>query len=205
VALGGTCYDGIIPQSPVLPVKKQLPDRREFESIIRGISRVVFAVLALPIIVSSVALLAAILFGQGGLEAILAPNSGWIRLVSFVFCICMIPGISYLAYRGLRRFSQWHTEWRLFMVLASLTTATIMLFAVPSSQQRYQWSAHPVTPQVVREAVYKIGRPSKRAEPKTPFPRPLLHQRPSRSANARVFARLRMLSSDEAWMRTSGV
>jgi hypothetical protein len=171
-----------------LPVKKQLPDRREFESVIRGISLVVIVVLALPIIVSSIALLAAVLNGQGGLEAILAANSGWIRLVSFVFCICTIPGISYLAYRGLRRLSQRHTEWRLFVVLASLTTVTVMLLTVPSSQQRNLWSAHPVTPQIVREAVYEIGRSSKRAEPKTPFPKRPLHQRPSRSADARVVA-----------------
>jgi hypothetical protein len=121
---------------PSVKLKKRLPDRRrEYESVIRGMLYVVFAVFALPIIVSAFTLFAAVLNEQCGLATLLSPDTGWSRLVSFGFRISMIPGISYLLYRGLRRLYHRGDQRRLLVMLASLTSVTVLLCMPPRSRQ----------------------------------------------------------------------
>jgi hypothetical protein len=149
-------------------LKRRLLDRRrEFESVIRGMLFVVFAVFALPIIVSAFTLLAAVLNEQGGLATLLSPDTGWSRLVSFGFRISMIPGISYLAYRGFRRLYHRGDQRRLLVMLASLTAVTVLLCMPPRSRQAQILFTRATSPQKVQQVLYKIDRPTKMG---TPFP-----------------------------------
>jgi hypothetical protein len=150
-------------------LKKRLPERsREFESVICGMLFVVFTVFALPIIVSAFTLLAAVLNEQGGLATLMSPDTGWSRLLSFGFRISMIPGISYLAYRGFRRLYQRGNQRRLLVMLASLTALTVLLCMPPRSRQAKVWITRAASPQAVQKVLYKIDRSTNIAHPDHP-------------------------------------
>jgi hypothetical protein len=150
-------------------LKKRLPDRhREFESVIRGMLFVFFAVFALPIIVSAFTLLAAVLNEKGGLAALLSPDTGWRRLVSLGFRISMIPGILYLACRGFRRVYKRGEQRRLLAMLAFLTVATVLLSMPPGSRRAQVRFIRAARPEAVQKVLYKIDRSTNIAHPHHP-------------------------------------
>jgi hypothetical protein len=84
-------------------VKKKLShSRREPERIVRGVMLAILCVFALPVIVSALILMVAVLNArEGSLASVLFPGSYWPNLLSIAFRISLIPGVAYLTYRML--------------------------------------------------------------------------------------------------------
>jgi hypothetical protein len=139
----------------------------------RGILFVVIAVFAIPIIVSGFTLLAALLHQRGDLATVLSPDSAWIRLVSFLFRMSMIPGIFYLAHRGLRSLTHRRGKRRLFLMVTSLAIVTAFLLIPPRPRPGYLWAAPAAKSENVQQVGYKIDKLRKTTEPTAPiFGRP---------------------------------
>jgi hypothetical protein len=134
----------------------------------RGILFVVIAVLGIPLIVSGFALLAALLNQRGDLATVLSPDSAWLRLVSFLFRMSMIPGTFYLAYRGLRSLTHRRSERRLFLMLACSALVTTFLLIPPRPRPGYLWSAPPARSENVQQVGYKIDKLRQTTQPVAP-------------------------------------
>jgi hypothetical protein len=105
-------------------------------------------------------------------------DSYWKSLLSFAFRISLIPGIVYLASRGLRRLRDRGGEKRLALIFASLMLFTVLIVMPPRQEERATFSGTPLTPQLTKQVIYRPeNRKARAADKKSPINGP--HLQPS--------------------------
>jgi hypothetical protein len=105
--------------------------------VFRGILFAFIYVFALPGVVTIFVLMAAALnLRHGSLNSMPFPDGYWKNLLSFAFRLSLIPGIVYLASRGLNRLQHRRSEKRLTLVIASLMLFSVLIVMPPKPPPR---------------------------------------------------------------------
>ena len=164
----------------IIPVNKQYPDPRlELESVFRGIVFALIYVFALPVVVTIFVLMAAVLnLRHGSLTTMPFPDGYWKNLLSFAFRLSLIPGIVYLASRGLNRLRHRRGEKRLIIVIASLMLFSVLIDMPPKQPTpRVATSGIELKTQPVKEVIYRAdNRKAGAVDKKCPLNSPQLQR-----------------------------
>jgi hypothetical protein len=141
----------------IIPVNRQHPDPNlELESVFRGILFALIYVFALPVGVTIFILMAAVLnLRHGSLTSMPFPDSYWKNLLSFAFRLSLIPGIVYLASRGLNQLRHRRSEKRLTLVIASLMLFSVLIVMPPKPPPRVASSGIEREPEPVKQVIYR--------------------------------------------------
>jgi hypothetical protein len=141
--------------------RDRLERLEELERVLRGLLVVFFVLFSLPVFVSFLILIAAVLNSAHRSAATIFPlDSYWAHLLSIGFRTSPIPGVAFLVYCVVNRLRYRPLEHRLAFVAFSLLCLVVFVYA-PSRQYSHN-RANPVglTQEKQKETVYAIPRSS---------------------------------------------
>ena len=171
--------------------RNQLEHLEDLEKVLRGLIVVFLVLFSLPVFVSFLTLVAAVLTSAHRSGAtIFTLDSHWAILLSVGFRISLIPGVALLVYRVLNRLRHRPLEHRLAFVAFSLLCLVVFVYA--PSQQYSRNGADPSGLTHKTQVVYAIPRDSDTSRVEdVPVAKPLSNQGDSdRSASGKVDTKL---------------